>query len=72
MVRKTRVEYQCDLCSRADASTWLIQTPDGDRARVDLCPKHAEPLTRAFRAGRRHVAGAQGVDRLDQLAVEDY
>jgi hypothetical protein len=69
MARQTKVEYVCDLCARTDAGSWLIEDPTKRRVRVDLCPRHAEPLKKAFNAGREPRAG-QGHNAIPM--VEDY
>lgn len=72
VARVTRIEYQCDMCNRSDAGTWTLETPGRDRAKVDLCPKHAEPLYKAFRAGRTPTGLAQGAELLDEMTVTDF
>lgn len=59
--------YQvCDICGRDEAETWAITTPEGERARVDLCPRCDDPTRKAFIAGRRSgPSGPQGADTIE-------
>lgn len=60
----------CDICGRAPAATWLVGTPDDQKARVDLCTRCDDPARKMFVAGRRTQNGPQGAETIE--LTEDY
>ena len=72
MAKRTETYLACDLCNRAGAKSWTIRNPDGEQARVDVCPRCSTPLTQAFTAGRRTNHGPVGSQTIDDAIVDDY
>lgn len=72
MSKKHIVHVSCDICGRTPAKTWGIHTPDGEKARTDLCSKCDDPARKIFVAGRRSAVGPQGAEAMDEWMVETY
>jgi hypothetical protein len=65
MTKKTEQYLVCDICGRKGAETWMVGNPEGERCRVDLCPRCDDPVRKAFVAGRRQVTGPMGHEALE-------
>lgn len=72
MAKRTATQVVCDLCNRSGAKSWTVRTPEGEQARVDVCPRCSTPLAQAFNAGRRTNHGPIGSQTIDDAIVEDY
>jgi hypothetical protein len=72
VVEKREVKTVCDVCGRTGAHTWLVGTPEGERARVDLCARCDDDMRKAFVAGRRQGRlEAQGAETIP-IEASDY
>jgi hypothetical protein len=71
---------RCDVCGRSDGvrKYTLVLPDDEGRLSVDLCSKHAQPVTETFNPGLRNIPKKKGATRtshgvgLEQQASEPY
>lgn len=69
-MKRTQQYLICDVCGKNRATTWTIGTPQGEKARVDLCSRCDDPVRKAFIAGRKSHVGPVGADAV--VVTHDY